>query len=329
MLLPFGVVLRVQKGTKWGLGLVSAVVAVSLLNVVTSAALNTVVATVPVGYNPNAVAIAPDGIHVYILNEDSAPGYSNGEVSVLDANSNTVSATVTVGLIPLAIALSPDGTRAYVTNYGSGNVSVINTSTNTVAATVTVGTSPGAIAISPDGTRAYVTNNGSGNVSVINTSTNTVAATITVGAQPTGIGITRDGRRTYVANYSSFDVSVIDSGVSALPDPTTLPTATLSLDFGPIPASCTRGNPSGVQGTWVTLPSADQCSQTSQDAHSDARLLGWSTSPNFPAATAQSQVDKGWGAIDDSVSGVRMIFIPAGNSTLLSGDNTLFSIWSM
>jgi len=287
MLLPFGVVLRVQKGTKWGLGLVSAVVAVSLLNVVTSAALNTVVATVPVGYNPNAVAIAPDGIHVYILNEDSAPGSSNGEVSVLDVNSNTVSATVTVGLIPLAIALSPDGTRGYVTN------------------------------------------NGSGNVSVINTSTNTVAATITVGAQPTGMGITRDGTRTYVANYSSFDVSVIDSGVSALPDPTTLPTATLSLDFGPIPASCTRGNPSGVQGTWVTLPTADQCSQTSPDAHSDARMLGSSTSPNFPAATAQSQVDKDWGVMDDSISGVRMIFIPAGNSTLLSGDNTLFSIWSM
>ena len=34
-------------------------VAVSLLNVVTSAALNTVAATVSVGYNPNAVAIAP------------------------------------------------------------------------------------------------------------------------------------------------------------------------------------------------------------------------------------------------------------------------------
>ena len=276
----------IKKGTMWGLGSVSAVVAVSLLNVVASAAINTAVATVPVGYNPNAVAIAPDGISVYILNEDSAPGSSNGEVSVLDVDTNTVSATVAVGLIPLAITITPDGTRAYVTNYGSGNVSVINTSTNTVA------------------------------------------ATITVGARPFGIGITRDGTRTYVANYNSFVVSVIDSGVLAIPDPTTLPTVILSLDFGPIPGSCTRGNPSCVQGTWVTLPNADQCSQIGMSANADARLLGWSTSPYFPTALAQSQVDKGWGVIDDSISGVRMIFIPSGKSTLLSSDNTLFSIWS-
>lgn len=120
---------------------------------------------------------------------------------------------------------------------------------------------------------------------MINTSTNTVDATITVGARPFGIGITRDCRRTYVANYNSFDVSVIDSGVLAVPDPTTF-----------------------------TLPTADQCSQIGMSANADARLLGWSTSPNFPDALAQSQVDKGWGAIDDSISGVRMIFIPLGSS---------------
>src|SRR5262249_49797404 len=70
---------------------------------------NTVVATVPVGTFPIAVAITPDGTHAYVANFD-------GTVSVIDTTTNTVVATVPVGTFPEGVAITPDGTHAYVTN---------------------------------------------------------------------------------------------------------------------------------------------------------------------------------------------------------------------
>jgi hypothetical protein len=103
---------------------------------------------------------------------------------------------------------------------------------------------------------------------------------------------------------------------------------TLTIDFIAQEATCKGGNPSGVQGTWVTLPGADQCSQTGPRANANAVLLGWATSSSFPVALARSQVAKAWGVIDDTFNGVRMIFIPAGMSTFMFSDNRLFPIWS-
>ncbi len=100
----------------------------------------------------------------------------------------------------------------------------------------------------------------------------------------------------------------------------------LSLDLAASGASCKEGSAAtGFAGAWLTLPSADDCSSTTNPK---AKLLGWSTSANFPVAMAQSQVEKGWGAIDEVIDGVRMIFIPAGQSTFISGPNSLHPIWA-
>jgi hypothetical protein len=100
----------------------------------------------------------------------------------------------------------------------------------------------------------------------------------------------------------------------------------LSLDLAASGASCREGSAAtGTMGTWLTLPAADDCSSTTDP---DAQLLGWSTSANFPVARAQSQVDNNWGAIDEIFDGVRMIFIPAGKATFVSGPNSLYPIWS-
>lgn len=102
--------------------------------------------------------------------------------------------------------------------------------------------------------------------------------------------------------------------------------ATLALDLAASGASCTEGSAvSGVAGAWMTLPAADACTSTTRPG---AKLLGWSTNADFPVALAQSQVNKGWGAIDDTFFGVRMIFIPAGQSTFVSGSNSLHPIWA-
>jgi YVTN family beta-propeller protein len=128
---------------------------------------DTVVATIPVGNDPEGVAVSPAGPEagdIYVTNFD------DGTVSVIDPNTDTVIDTVTVGTDPNAVAVSSESADVYVTNGGSDSVSVIDPNTDTVIDTVTVGTDPNGVAISSAGPEAgdiYVTNNGDDTVSVI------------------------------------------------------------------------------------------------------------------------------------------------------------------
>ncbi len=165
---------------------------------------NAVVATVPVGGAPIAVAITPNAAFAYVTN------LSTDNVSVINTSTNTVVATVPVGDGPQGVAITPDGAFAYVTNSGSNSVSVINTSTNTVVATVPVGNFPVGISITPDGTRAYVVNSFPiGSFSVIDTSTNTVVVTVPVTLRQ-DVDITPNGAFAYMTGPSFDNVTVID-----------------------------------------------------------------------------------------------------------------------
>jgi uncharacterized protein (TIGR03437 family) len=107
-------------------------------------------AEIPVGKEPNSVALSPDGSHGYVANT------VDGNVSVLSIN-RTASAysqvtTIPVGTEPYGLALSPTGRKLYVTNARSNTVSVIDTSANYVTATITnVGPEPRGIAITNSG----------------------------------------------------------------------------------------------------------------------------------------------------------------------------------
>ena len=72
---------------------------------------NVVVATVPVGIAPRAVAITPNGTLAFVVNR------TGNTVSVINTATNTVVAAMPVGSEPTDVAITPDGTRAYVTNY--------------------------------------------------------------------------------------------------------------------------------------------------------------------------------------------------------------------
>lgn len=76
-------------------------------------------------------------------------------------------------------------------------------------------------------------------------------------------------------------------------------------------------------GSWIQVPGS--ASVTRSEA--GAALLGWSTSPEFPVERARAQVAAGYGAIDEVIDGQRVIFIPGGGFTQVSGSNTLFAIW--
>lgn len=192
----------------------------SALVLVIDAKTNTIVASIPVGTQPFAVAVSPDGRRLYVANR------LDGTVSVIDTKTNKPIGLVNGLDLPTDLAITPDGTRVYVTNMGNttNTVSAIDTRTKTVVATIGVGVAPFGIAITPDGGRAYVINSQSGSVSVINVATNMVLTTIQVGGGGSGgIAVTPDGDRVYVLNGGT--VSVIDTATNMV-EPGITPTET-------------------------------------------------------------------------------------------------------
>ncbi|MGA8236021.1 MAG: YncE family protein, partial [Candidatus Sulfotelmatobacter sp.] len=143
----------------------------------------TVVQTIPVGNEPQGVAVAPNSSMAYVDNIKS------NTVSVISVATNRVTATIPVGSGPQGIAFTPDGSFAYVANPGSNTVSVIDAASGRVVATVAGFNVPFGVAVTADGTSAYVTNQGASNVSVISTASNTITGTIPVGSGPQGIAI--------------------------------------------------------------------------------------------------------------------------------------------
>jgi YVTN family beta-propeller protein len=118
-----------------------------------------VVATVPVGSDPDALAV--DGTDVFVAN------YASQNTSVIDGTTNKVVATIPGGSEPSALAVDGPDQDVFVANYGSSNVSEINGTTYQLAATVPVGSEPVALAFDGANGDVYVANFESNNVSVI------------------------------------------------------------------------------------------------------------------------------------------------------------------
>ena len=185
---------------------------------------------ITVGLAPAALAITPDGAHVYVANYVDG-NTDTGTVSVIDTNTNTVVDMITGFSGPFSIAINPNGKYAYVTNFGSNNfapfgttVTVIKLSNNTIKRTFTVGIQPAGVAVTPDGHYVYITNYdtlyagpaftnltpGQGTVSIFHIKDKKVISpTIVVGESPANIVIAPNGKHAYVTNFTSNTVSVI------------------------------------------------------------------------------------------------------------------------
>ena len=117
-----------------------------------------VMGTIPVGYYPTGVAVAPDDRRVYVTNDEGAYTSSHpGNTTVINTTTRTVIDTLAVG--GRAVAVSDNGDQVYVvrntfdTTFTS-KLSIVDLPTGRITA-VPIHGAPNALAVS--GNRIYVT----------------------------------------------------------------------------------------------------------------------------------------------------------------------------
>jgi len=164
---------------------------------------------IPVGQDPESLAVTPDGSGVWVADTGPQTGLpSLGGISVISTATDTVTSTLTLPTTdPRAIAFSPSGATAYVTT--SDGLYVYNTATLKLVTVIPGLGNPEGVAVSPDGKTVYVTNTTQGLVDVISAATNQVTHTIQVGQLPWQLVISANGHTIYVADGDSNAISVI------------------------------------------------------------------------------------------------------------------------
>jgi YVTN family beta-propeller protein/autotransporter-associated beta strand protein len=186
-----------------------------------------VVATIPVGGLPAALALSADGSSLYVTS-----GFGNSAIVISTATNHVVGSPIAVGTNANGIAVSPDGTRIYVTNEGSASVSIIDAASKAVIGTIAVGNSPYGITLSPDGSRIYVANQGGTSLSVIDAGSQSVVATVPVAGFPLSITVSPDGSRIYVTNQVN-QLVVIDATTSTVLATVALPSPSMGVTVTP------------------------------------------------------------------------------------------------
>jgi len=83
----------------------------------------TTIATIPVGSDPQRMAVSSDKKKAVVAN------LTDGTVTVIDLNT-FLTTTIAVGITPFGVAITPDSSKAFVVNNGSLNTSVIDLTTS-------------------------------------------------------------------------------------------------------------------------------------------------------------------------------------------------------
>ena len=167
---------------------------------------------IPMGNEPEAFDLSPDGKTIYVSNEDE------GAASFIDAASGKKLHSVKVGKEPEGVKVSADGKTLYVTSEVASMVHVIDTATAKVVKNVKVGKRPRRMAITPDGKELWVTNELDASVTIVSTADHSLIGTVKFevkGARaeditPVGIQMSKDGKRAFVALGKANHVAFVD-----------------------------------------------------------------------------------------------------------------------
>jgi len=175
---------------------------------------------VPLGDEPEAFDISPDGKTIYVSNEDE------GEASFIDAATGKTLASVKVGKEPEGVKVSADGKTLYVTSEVASLVHVIDVASAKVVKNIKVGKRPRRMAFTPDGKELWVTNELDASVSIVKLADHSVDYTLKFqvkGARaeditPVGITMAKDGKRAFVALGRANHVAFVDVAARKVTD---------------------------------------------------------------------------------------------------------------
>jgi YVTN family beta-propeller protein len=288
---------------------------------------NTVIATIPVGYSPSAVAYDSGKGEIFVTTEANYPTFTG--VSVISDSNNTVVATIPVGNSPDGVAYDSGKGEIFVTNSGDNTTSVISDSNNAVVATLAVGAYPQGIAYDSGKGEIFVANYVSNTVSVISDSNNTVIATVTGVSYPYGVAY--DSAKSemlvtkkYVQYYVMAPPSVSNT-VFVISDYPALAAPFVSA----LPFKIDQGETSNLTSTTVTTgvsPYTYQWFSETPGNLSYTSICG-ATASSYNFATSTSTATGNWtfilqvtdatGATVNSTATTVTVNIPASNPTAL------------
>ncbi|MBM3191814.1 MAG: hypothetical protein FJZ63_04100 [Chlamydiae bacterium] len=178
---------------------------------------NSVITNLPVGSNPQALAVTPDGAFLYVTNQN------DDTVTVIDVASNSVKTTITsLDTQPNALAITPDGRYVYVccnvNGSDAGFCDIIDTSSNQIITRTPIDGGPYGIVFTPDGTKAYIACVNGISINVINTSSPSTKSVISLSGPPLvqDIAITPDGTKLFVPLLGVSTMVVISTSTNTI-----------------------------------------------------------------------------------------------------------------
>jgi YVTN family beta-propeller protein len=175
-----------------------------------------VAAPVPLGAQPERIALSPDARHAYVVNLHSK------SLSVFDVDASVTVATIALpGELPFNLLVSPEGERVYVGQVRSNSVAVVDTRSQEVVGAIEVPSRNG-IAFSPDHRSIYVTSVFDDSVNVVDIEAGTVVRSGDVGEKPGYLALTEDGARAYFTRPFGDTVSVLDTETLSIVDTITV-----------------------------------------------------------------------------------------------------------
>jgi PQQ-dependent catabolism-associated beta-propeller protein len=170
------------------------------------------IAEIPVGVEPEGMAVSPDDSLVVNTSEQTSMAH------IIDAKTNQVLSNILVDTRPREATFTRDGGEVWVSAEVGGTVAVIDTKTFEIKKKLSFEVpgvrpelmQPIGIRFTLDGKTAFIALGPSNRVAVVDVGAHEIESYILVGQRPWHLALKPDGTKIYVANGMTNDVTVID-----------------------------------------------------------------------------------------------------------------------
>jgi DNA-binding beta-propeller fold protein YncE len=254
---------------------------------------------VPIGLEPNRMAVTPDGSTLWVAVSGGGLTAPN-TLTPVDVATDTAGTPIqlSVGKYLAGVAITPDGGTAFVVSQSDDTVIPVDLASRTVGAPIAVPHRPDLLAVTPDGAVLYVTHFAEvptglgeptpGGVTPIDVATRTALPQIDTGLQTRGIAVSDDGTTVFVTRAGTaepdagpalvpIDVATNQTG-AAIPIAGQLYAAAIGLPVSSVADTTaptvqletTPPAPTGGGGTWFNAQDLSGGTLTVTAAGSDA-----------------------------------------------------------